>query len=37
MLATMWREGNPHTLLVDTATMETSIYAPLKTKTRATI
>ena len=37
MLASMWREGNPPTLLVDTATMEASIYAPLKTKNRATI
>ena len=28
----MWKEGYPPTLLVDTATMENSVYAPLKTK-----
>ena len=37
MPVSMWKEDNTPTLLVDTATMETSIYAPLKTKNRATI
>ena len=41
MLETVWRKGNPPTLLmgmyIGIATMENSIEVPIKTKNRATI
>ena len=41
MLASMWRKGNPSTLLmglkIGAATMENSMEVPQKTKNRTTI
>ena len=37
MLESMGGEGNPPTLLFETATVENSMYIPLKTKNRTTI